>query len=87
MPGYGISTVKTLALFPLCGVSNFRVETEKNYARVPNARVPNAPVPYSHQPYSLFPLTKRLIQQTLFILPISLIDWLRIFTSNFALAH
>jgi hypothetical protein len=51
VPGYGIEMVKTIALFPLCGVSNSRLETEKNYAL--------CPMPYA-------PLTTRLIQQALY---------------------
>jgi hypothetical protein len=60
VPGYRISTVKTLALFPLSGVSNSRLETEKNYAaRQPYPWATLRPIPYS-------PLTKKLIQQALF---------------------
>ncbi|MCU0547629.1 MAG: hypothetical protein MUE44_36630, partial [Oscillatoriaceae cyanobacterium Prado104] len=43
--------VKTTALFPLCGVSNSRLETEKNYALCP---MPYAQCPMPPSPKDLF---------------------------------
>jgi hypothetical protein len=51
VPGYGIEMVKTIALFPLCGVSNSRLETEKNYALCP---MPYALCPMPPSPKDLF---------------------------------
>jgi hypothetical protein len=53
VPGYGIEMVKTGALFPLCGVSNSRLETEKNYALCP---MPYALCPLNQKTYSASPI-------------------------------
>ncbi|MCU0545857.1 MAG: hypothetical protein MUE44_27445, partial [Oscillatoriaceae cyanobacterium Prado104] len=63
VPGYGIEMVKTTALFPLCGVSNSRLETEKNHALCP---MPYALCPMPPSPKDLFskPYLRQSIDRT-----------------------